>query len=118
MSEKTISIGFTNEEYSKILKLSKNEGMSIAQYIKSIITPNEFNEEYKNLLQKVINLKPNTVFTVKDLWESDEWDKISRGVKISLGKHFYKNVAEKNIDNIRVKGFGVSGIMCYIKKSL
>jgi hypothetical protein len=116
MSEKTISIGFTNEEYLKILKLAQNEGMSIAQYIKSMIIPNEFNKQYKNLIQKIINLKTNTVFTVKDLWEYDEWDKISRGVKLSLGKHFYKNVETKNIDNVRIKGFGVSGIMCYIKK--
>jgi hypothetical protein len=95
MSEKTISIGFKNEEHSKILKSAKNEGMSIAQYIKSMIIPNEFNEQYKKLIQKIINLKPNTIFTVKDLWEPDEWDKISRGVKLSLGKHFYKNVETK-----------------------
>ncbi|MDR1596282.1 MAG: single-stranded DNA-binding protein [Treponema sp.] len=117
MSEKTISIGFTNAEYLKILRLAQNEGMSIAQYIKSMVIPNEFNEQYKKLIQKIIDLKPNTVFTVKDLWEPDEWDKISRGVKLSLGKHFYKNVESKNIVNIKIKGFGISGIMCYIKKS-
>ncbi|MDR1445046.1 MAG: single-stranded DNA-binding protein [Treponema sp.] len=118
MSEKTISIGFTNEEYSKILKSAQNEGMSVAQYIKSMIIPNEFNEQYKNLMQKIINLKPDIIFTVKDLWEPDDWNKISRGVKFSLGKHFYNNVETKNIDNVIIKGFCVSGIMCYIKQMI
>jgi hypothetical protein len=116
MSEKTISIGFTNEEYSKILKLAQDEGISISQYIKSKIISNEFHEQYKELILKVSKLKSNTSFTIKELWEPDEWDKISRGVKLSLGKHFYKNVETKNIDNVRIKGFGVSGIMCYIKQ--
>jgi predicted DNA-binding protein len=116
MSEKTISIGFTNEEHSKLLKLAQNEGMSIAQYIKSMIIPNELNEQYNNLIQKIIKLKPDTVFSIKDLWEYDEWNKISRGVKLSLGKHFYKNVEAKKIHDVKKKGFGVAGIMCYKKE--
>jgi phosphatidylserine/phosphatidylglycerophosphate/cardiolipin synthase-like enzyme len=115
MSDRTISIGFTNKEYSDILKSAKDEGVSISQYIKSKIIPNEFNEKYKVLVQKVSEIKPNTVFTVKDLWKFEEWDKISKGVKLSLGKHFYKNVVTDNIKKVQVKGYGVSGIMCYIK---
>jgi hypothetical protein len=115
MSEKTISIGFTNDEYSKILKLAQDEGISISQYIKSKIIPNEFNEKYKELMQKALKRESNTVFTIKELWEPDEWEKISRGVKLSLGKHFYKNVEAKNINNVRIKGFGIAGIMCYFK---
>jgi hypothetical protein len=116
MSEKTISVGFTNEEYSKISKLAQTECISISQYIKSKVIPNEFNEKYRDLMQKVLKLKPNTIFTVKSLWKSNEWEKISKGVKLSLGKHFYKNVENKNINNVTVKGPGVYGIMCYIKK--
>lgn len=89
--------------------------MSIAQYIKSTLISNEFNKYYKELVQKIINLKPDTVFTVKDLWEPDEWAEISRGVKLSIGKHLYKNVDSKNIANVRIKGYGISGIMCYVK---
>jgi hypothetical protein len=115
MSEKTISIGFSNEEFSKILKSAQSEGLSISQYIKSKIILNEFNEKYSDLIQKVLNLEPNEEFSIKDLWGSNEWDKISRGVKLSLGKHFYKNVKAGNINDVAIKGFGISGIMCYIK---
>jgi len=115
MSEKTISIGFTNKEYSKISELAKTEGISISQYIKSKVIPNEFNEKYKELIQKVSNLKSNTVFTIKELWKKDDWEMISRGTKLSLGKHFYKNVYTKNIDNIIIKGYYISGIMRYKK---
>ena len=115
MSEKTISIGFTNEEYSRILKSAQTEGLSISQYIKSKIIPNEFNERYMILMQNLSKLNPNTVFSIKDLWGPDEWENISRGVKLSLGKHFYKNVKSGNINNVTIQGFGISGIMCYIK---
>jgi hypothetical protein len=107
--------GFSNDEYSKISKSAQNEGFSISQYIKSKIIPNEFNKKYKDLIQKVSKLDLNKYFSIKDLWKPDEWDKISRGVKLSLGKHFYKNVESGNINNVAIKGFGISGIMCYIK---
>jgi hypothetical protein len=115
MSERTISIGFTDEEYSKILKSAQSEGISISQYIKSKVIPNEFNEKYKDLIKKVANNGPGQEFTIKDIFGYDEWGKISRGVKLSLGKHFYKNVENGNIKNVSIKGFGVSGIMLYIK---
>ena len=35
MSDKTISIGFTNEEYENILKLAQAESISISQNIKT-----------------------------------------------------------------------------------
>jgi hypothetical protein len=115
MSEKTISVGFTKEEYLEILKLAKIECVSISQYIKSKVIPNEFNEKYNDLKQKVLKLKPNTTFTVKSLWQFDEWEKIPKGIKLSLGKHFYKNVEEGNIYNIIITGHDTYGIMCYKK---
>jgi len=117
MSEKTISIGFTKKEYSDVLNLAKKEGFSISQYIKSKIIPNEFHEKYTILIQEVLRLEPNTEFTIKDILKPHGWENISKGVKLSLGKHFYANVNSENNDiiNVKVKGFGVSGIMCYTK---
>jgi len=116
MSEKTITIGFTNNEYSNIELLAKKRGLSISQYIKSEIIPNEFEEKYKELLQKVKKLKSGDEFNIKILWKPDEWDNISKGVKLSLGKHFYKNIEVKNIEDVIIKGFGKAGIMLYTKK--
>jgi hypothetical protein len=65
---------------------------------------------------KVLKKDPGQEFTIKDIFGYDEWGKISRGVKLSLGKHFYKNVENGNINSVSIKGFGVSGIMFYIKK--
>jgi hypothetical protein len=66
-------------------------------------------------MQKVLKLEPKE-FSIKELWEPDEWENISRGVKLSLGKHFYKNVDAQNIENVSIKGFGISGVMRYDKK--
>ena len=113
MSDKTVSIGFTNAEFLKLQKLAQTDGVSIPQYIKSQIIPNEFDAKYKELLQKVKKIKPGENFNIKILWEENEWNNISRGVRLSLGRHFYRNVETENIDNVIIKGFGVAGIMCY-----
>ena len=116
MPEKTFSIGFTNEEFTKIQALAQKEGVSISQYIKSKVIPNETSLKYRELLQKVKKLKPGDEFTIKKLWEPDEWDNIPKGVKLSIGKYFYKNVESEMIDNVIIKGFGKAGIMCYKKQ--
>ena len=115
MSERTISIGFTNEEYSKILELAQAKNYSISQYIRSKVIPNEFNIKYSYLIKKISKLKPDTIFTVKTLWRIDEWNEIPKGIKLSLGKHFYTNVKLGNFTNIKIIGYGKYGIMNYLK---
>jgi len=116
MAEKTIFIYLTLPEFSKVKELADAEGVSISQYIKTQIIPNEFNLKYKELLKKVDELKSGEEFTIKKLWNTDEWESITRGVKLSLGKHFYRNVETNNIKNVDIKGFGKAGIMVYVKK--
>ena len=115
MSDKTITIGFTDLEYGQIQKKAQAEGFSITQYIKSKVIPSEFNEKYDELLQKVKNYNSTEDFSVKSLWKQKEWENISRGVKLSLGKHFYRNVIAERIDNVEKVGFGEAGIMLYKK---
>jgi hypothetical protein len=120
MPVKKVTIGFTSDEFSNIQKFAQEQGISIAQYIKSKVIPNEFDVRYEELLQKVDRLEHNKEFSIKELWEKDEWDCISRGVRLSLGRHFYRNVVETQppkIDNVKKSGFGVAGIMRYIKIS-
>jgi len=115
MSDKTITIGFTDLEYDQIQKKAQSLGFSITQYIKSRVIPGEFNEKYEELLQKVKHYHSKKDFSVKSLWEQNEWENISRGVKLSLGKHFYRNVIAEKIDNVKKIGFGEAGIMLYKK---
>jgi len=119
VSEKKVTIGFSSEEFLKIQELAQERGVSIAQYIKSMVIPNEFDIRYEELLQKVNQLEHGRDFSIKELWENEnEWDSISRGVRLSLGRHFYRNVAETQppkIINVKEKGFGVAGIMRYTK---
>jgi len=119
VSEKKVTIGFTSEDFFKIQELAQERGVSIAQYIKSKVIPNEFDVRYEELLQKVNQLEPGREFNIKELWEDEnEWYCISRGVRLSLGRHFYRNVVETHppkIVNVKEKGFGVAGIMRYTK---
>jgi hypothetical protein len=118
MAEKIIYLGLTMTEYQKIEKDAKNAGMSIPAYCKSIIIPSEFTENYKLLLRKVKKFPSNSEFSIRQLWEQNyqEWDQISRGVKLALGRHFYSQVQKNSIKNVVKKGFGQNGTMYYIKK--
>ena len=118
MSEKKVIIGFSSEEFVEIQESAQKQGLSITQYIKSKVISNEFDVKYKELLQKVNQLEPGKEFSIKELWEAGEWNSIPRGVRLSLGRYFYKNITETQpprIDNVKVKGFGVAGIMRYTK---
>ena len=118
MPEKKVTVGFTHDEFSQIQELALERGVSVAQYIKTKVIPNEFDMRYEELLDKVEKTEPGRLFSIKDLWEPDEWFSISRGVRLSLGRHFYRNVAETKppkIANVKDIGFGVAGIMRYKK---
>ena len=118
MAEKIIYLGLTMDEYQEIEKEAKNAGMSISSYCKSKIVPSEFTENYKLLLRKVEELPSNSEFSIRQLWEQNyqDWDKISRGVKLALGRHFYSQIQKESIKNVLEKGYGQNGTMYYIKK--
>jgi len=114
MDKRTVFLGFTTDEYSQIEREAQAKGISVTQYCKSRIIDNEFNIKYAELLNLLEDVEPNTEFTIKDLWKNGGWEDISRGVKLALGKHFFKNVEKKKYD-VAKKGFGKAGIMCYVK---
>ena len=116
MPDKTVTLSFTANEYSSIAEHAEKEGLSVSQYIKSRIIPNEVGEKYSELIQKIKNYKSNAEFCLRDLWDPDEWEKIPKGVKLSIGKYFYKNVTEEKVKNVILKGYGKFGVMYYFKK--
>jgi hypothetical protein len=118
MADRIIYLGVTNVEYEKIKKEAKKSGMTIPTYCKSKIIDSEFNENYKLLLEKVQNCLPNSEFSIRELWKNNvkDWEQISRGVKLAIGRQFYSQVHKKNIKNVIEKGFGRNGTMFYIKQ--
>ena len=115
MPDKTVTLSFTAEEYNDIDERARAEGVSVSLYIKSRVIKNEIGFKYSELLRRIKNLKPGVDFCIRDLWDSNEWDNIPRGIKLSIGKYFYKNVIEEKIPNVKLKGYGKFGVMYYTK---
>jgi hypothetical protein len=118
MADKIIYLSLTMSEYHKIEKEAESVGMTIPTYCKSKLISSEFNENYKLLLKMVEKAHSKKIFSIRQLWEENEetWEKISRGVKLAIGRQFYSQVNKRNIKNVIENGYGPNGTMYYMKK--
>lgn len=115
MNKKNVQIVLTEEEYTSVKEKADVMGLSVAHYVKSIILDeDDFTKYYKQLLKMVEALAPETKFNIRDLF-GDEWT-MSKGIKLNLGKTFYKQYKEGIINNVAELGRDTSPIMWYIKK--
>ncbi|MDR1024524.1 MAG: single-stranded DNA-binding protein [Treponema sp.] len=118
MAEKIISFGVTNKEYKIIETEARKDGMSVSMFCKSKILDTAFYENYQLLLKKVNELPPrsnNIKFSIGDLFDNRQWEKIPKGVRLAIGKQFYNMVKKHIIKNVKIEGFGTSKTMRYSK---
>ena len=116
MSDKVISIGFTNEEFKVIQQKAESEDMSISMFCKSkILSESEFGKYYKLLIAKVKEYPVNVKFTIRDIIGDETWDNIPKGIKLALGRRFYSQANGQIIDGIKIKieGYGAAKTMRY-----
>jgi hypothetical protein len=117
MSEKIISFGVTAEEFQKIQKEAEQKNMSISMYCKSlIISEANFIKYYNHLIKKIEKFPLGISFTIRDLMGDEIWDKIPKGIKLSMGRQFYTQVNNGILANIKVEGYGAAKTMRYSKK--
>ncbi|MCL2838656.1 MAG: single-stranded DNA-binding protein [Oscillospiraceae bacterium] len=94
---KVIQISVSNTEHAELERQAKEHGLSISRYIISQILPdNEFKKWYPELLLRVSKLESGTIFNIREVFATD-WKDIPKGIKLALGRVFYKNVSDKNV---------------------
>ncbi len=59
---------------------------------------------YASLVPKIKQMKPCTVFFVKDLFEGMEWKHLSRGDKLAFGRFFKRKVELGQVPRVRYYG--------------
>lgn len=107
-----VVVTLTDEEYENVSKLAKIKGLSISQYVKRYeISDVEFDRRYEYLKSKAMQQPINSTFTVMELFE--DWDKIDRGVKLSLGRCFYHLVKAGKLSGVKATGKNSSSIQQY-----
>lgn len=113
MNKCNIQLLVTEEEFKKLKTEADKNGLTVPLYIKSKVLPeNDLTAYYEILLEKVKNIPSGTKFTIKALF-GVEWT-MSRGIRLNLGKSYYKYVEKGNTD-AKVIGKDTSNIMWYEK---
>lgn len=114
MSNKSVQILFTKEEFNKLETEAIKYGLTVPLYIKGLVLEdNEFAQNYKKLIDKVEALSSGTRFTIKAVFGT-EWT-MSKGIKLTLGKTYYNRVQDGTIRNVKAEGKDSSNVMWYIK---
>lgn len=110
-----VVVTLTDKEYSEVVKLSKEKGLSISQYVKRYSIGNvDFDSLYNCLRIKAIKQPVNKPFTVMSLFT--DWNKIDRGVKLSLGRCFYNLVKSGELPGVEPAGKNSSNVQLYVVK--
>jgi hypothetical protein len=105
MAVKVVQITFSEEEYEFVNAEAQKQGLTIPILIKKMVLPKSLAVDLLDVLLGEINsLDSGEVFNIRKLFE-DEWKKIDRGVRLSLGRTFYKMVINKGINNVEALDF-------------
>lgn len=108
----TISVTLTDEEHRLAKEEALKKGLTISQYVKQFAIGNDdFDSRYEELKQKAINYPEGQTFTVMSMFL--DWDKIERGVKLSLGRNFYHLVRRGELPPVLPAGKNSSNIQLY-----
>lgn len=114
MDKINVQLLFTEEEFLELKESADKLGTTVPLYIKSKVLNNDvFGTYYKELIEKVENLKPLTKFNIKSLF-GVEWT-MEKGIKLNLGKTYYNSVSDGIITNVKPLGKDSSNVMWYEK---
>lgn len=117
MARKVIQVSFSEREYAFLEKQAADEGTTIALHIKNkVLEDTAYKKWFEELVTRVSGLKEGTAFTVKMVLATD-WPNIERGVRLALGRGFYKyvkagklkSVYETQKDSANVQWYRVGG---------
>ena len=112
---KVIQVSVTDTEYAELEKKAKEHGFSIPRYLVSQSLPdNDFKKWYPELISRVNALESGTIFNIREVFATD-WKDIPKGIKLALGRVFYKNILEKDISDVAILDKNDTKIQWYEK---
>ena len=118
---KVVNVTLTEEEYKFVEKAAEEKGLTISQYVKRFpIGDDEFSRHYEFLLEKVNEQDPDVPFTVMSIFGKN-WEKIDKGIRLSLGRNFFHLVKRSlkgngDLKNIHPAGKNIYNVQLYVRK--
>jgi len=115
---KVVQVALSDDEYARFLaekKKANAEGFADAQYIKSIILPDDgFDKWLAELLCRVAGLKAGTKFNIRAVMATD-WVLIPKPIRLRLGRVFYNHVAAGKVKYVKETAKGNDKTQWYQK---
>ena len=110
-----VQVMFNGEEMQYLSNEAAKLNLSVPLYIRAMVLPDDdFVRAYRSLLERVDGLSSGKRFSIPALFGVD-WT-MSKGIKLNLGKTYYKEVQKGSITNVTVEGKDRTNIMWYVKK--
>ena len=112
---KTYQVYCTDNEAEIIERDAQAAGLTVSQYLKKkALSETEFQRYFDDLLVRVANLPNGTTFTIREVFSTD-WTRISKGVRLALGRAFFHRVGADGTTNVRAKGKDSANTQMYYK---
>lgn len=114
--EKTnVQVVFNAKEMRYLAVEAAKMNLSVPLYIRAMVLPDDgFVRAYQSLLERVEALSSGTRFSIRALFGVD-WT-MDKGIKLNLGRTYYKEVCRGSITNVAAEGKDRSNTMWYVKK--
>ena len=102
----TISLTVSIEEHEGIKKLANREDLTIPEYIRSLLFPDTNPSDlplsvlFDKIKEGIRKLKSGDTFSIPDFFPKAYWRKMSKSLRLTLGKEFRTLVDTKEITNI------------------
>lgn len=115
--EKTnVQVMFSGEEMRYLSDEAAKQNLSVPLYIRAMVLPGDgFVNAYRSLLKRVDALPGGTRFCIRLLFGVD-WPTINKGIRLKLGRTYYKEVEKGAITNVTAAGKDRANTMWYVRK--
>lgn len=113
-------VRMTEEELAYLNDCAKNEGMPLSDYVKSRLLPNRtqvvpLEELLDQVMKGIEELDTNELFSLPDFFEGKYWRKLSKGIRLHLGKTFKQMVDNGEVSHVRFEGYLSNNMAQYRK---
>ncbi|WP_066501341.1 DUF1413 domain-containing protein [Abyssisolibacter fermentans] len=95
-----ITLRVSESDYKKLQSLADESNLTLTDFLLSSALPNYLGQKLtvNKVLERLSTKSSGDVFSLKDLFTSDEWSNFTPGSRISTGRIFYKSYTQNEFN--------------------
>lgn len=113
-------VRMNEEELNYLNDCAKNEGVSLSDYVRIKLLPNHtqvvpVEELLKKIFEGINKLDVKETFSLPDFFERKYWSRLSKGVRLQVGKKFKQLVDKGEVPHVRFEKYLSNNMAQYRK---